>query len=1099
MKSAINQIKFYNWHQHSTYSIMDSVILIPDLVKEAKNRGLECVYISDHGSLSACYELYRECRNNDIKSVLGIESYFVPNYNDEIYNEPYNYGHIILIAMNEVGWNNIKTLQNIGWERGFVKKPRISLDLLKKYNEGIIITTGCLDGIIGYNLFTRPKYEKEVNWGDDLQFDLGRRMVREMQLVFGDRLYGEIQLNDVPDQIRLNKCCLDICNLYNIPIILTGDTHYMKQDDTVLHDIVICVKWNDKLNDPHNHTYTTKELWYKTNEEYLDAKNKFHSYISDDDLIQYIKNTKLIADRIDDYDILPNVNSMPGFDTGGKIHYRYLVDLCKKHHKYELVKTKSCYMSRFNKEMLLITQKNFVDYFLIVSDICREARQRNIPYNSRGSVCGSLVAYLLEITWIDPIEFNTPFERFLSADRQNMPDIDLDFSRTGRETMIQYLRDKYGDECVAHICNFSIYKPKVAFKDVCRVFNISFDVANKITKKLKSNVEWEDFFKDDDIVEFFNENPNIYKYTEKLLKIIRQYGIHASGILLTPDDITKWCPIAYQKGRKITEWDGSMLEELNLLKIDFLGLNMLDIVDTAIQLIDSGDKDRHPIGNLSLLFQHILDNLNNREVYKFISSGKNVGTFQLGGSSGMMALAKQLKPNRFQDIMALISLYRTAILETKMDQEYVKRKHGKEFDYLHPKMENALKDTYGILLYQFQTCQIAHDLAGFTMLEADHFRNAIKKKNRDKMKVWQDKFISGCETYSNIDKNKSQEIWKYIEAFSEYGFNRSHAASYALLGYTTAWLKCYYPNEYMTALLRHNVDDNEQLFEYMLDCARMQITIIKPNINNSTEQFELKGGKIYAPLNFIKGIGGKALENIISTRNELGKYKSFDNFIDKVERRVVNISIIMKLILSDAFSEFEEKEKLFNRFLKIHVKDKITRQLYCYDCKYRYMIRFDSKRGETLFCPCCNSTEFSIAPEVCEIALFNENYLNEQLYGFNIFNDNLGRYIPRLEEMGYKKLSDLDDLQDKSIVKTVFEIKKIKTHIDKNQNQMAFIEITDNIVYYDLILFSSFWSKVKDTIRKNCLYVGMFKKEGNKLLSIDNCMKEFNKVELVLS
>ena len=1094
-----SDVKFYNFHQHSHYSVNDCTILVPKYVEECKNRGLNSAFISDHGTLGCCYELYNECKKHNIKPILGIESYFVPNYIDEVYKEPYNYGHIVLIARNRKGWENIKKLQSIAWHEGHIKKPRISLELLRKYNEGIIITTGCLDGIIGYNLFNRQKYEDSLT--DDRKILDANNLVEIMQTTFVNRIYGEIQLNDVDIQTELNKQCVNICNKLNIPIIVTGDTHYINEDDTVLHDIIICIKWHDKLNDPDNHIYTTKQLWMKSIDEIYAGKNKFHNYISDEDLTTYINNTKTLNDSIEEYNIMPNVSSTPKFDTGNMTNLQYIIDLCSQHILYKKVETNKHYMARFARELQLIRKKNFIDYFLIIHDICKEAMNRNMPYNSRGSVCGSLVAHLLNITWIDPIRFNTPFERFLSEDRQNMPDIDLDFSRTGRDKMIQYLRDKYGDKCVAQICNYSIYKPKVAFKDACRVFDIPYQIANRITKKLKLNVKWEDFFKDDEIVEFFQENEDVYKYTEKLLGIIRQYGIHASGVLLTPGDVSNWAPVAYQKGTRITEWDGSMLEHANLLKIDFLGLNMLDIVDTAIQLIDKSGKMHDPIKNLHSLFKMVLSDLDNERVYKFISSGKNIGTFQLGGSSGMMALAKQLRPNNFSDVMALISLYRTAILQMGADQDYVKRKHGKPFDYIHNKMQSALHDTYGILLYQFQTCQIAHDLAGFTMLEADHFRNGIKKKDRKKLKIWKDKFIDGCKLHSDIEKNKAEEIWEYIEAFSSYGFNRSHAASYGLLGFTTAWLKYYYPNEYMTSLLRHNVDDDEQLYEYMLDCARMKIKIIKPDINKSSDKFELKNNDIYTPLNFIKGLGKKALVNIIENRTEFGLYKSFDDFLERVDRRVVNISVLMKLILSDAFAFEIDKEQLFDTFMTSDKmqKDKIVRQLFCTSCDYRYVVRHDDKKKDRkeLFCPSCNSPDITCEKDQCVGRMFNDNLLNEDLYGFNIWNDNLGKYIPGLEKQGYKKLSDLENWDNGNDVKIIFEIKKIKTHIDKNDNQMAFLEVSDNIVSYDLIMFADAWSSKKDYIKKNTLYVGKLKKDGEKLLMYQSHCKEFKMVELI--
>jgi len=1078
-------MKFYNFHTHSHYSVLDCVTKIPEYVLECKNRGLKAAACTDHGSLSCCYELWKTCRDNDIKPVLGVEAYFVNSYDDVYAETAYNYGHIVMLAMNETGWNNIKKLQNIAWERGLLKKPRIQLGDLLVHNEGIIITTGCVDGLIGYWL-----HKKDLN---PIIQDADLEKIEEMifhrlkvfKQVFKDRLYGEIQLNDVDIQVANNKMARNLCTKLEIPLIVTGDTHYIRQKDSVLHDLVKCVLWRDELSNPDNHTYSTKDLWMKTNSEMLAGKSKYHDYISIGELKGYILNTQSIEKRIENFDILPNVRSMPVPDTDNLSSYQYLIKICKEHPDFDLIKKYKVYHQRFSTELRLLLKKDFIDYFLIVNDICQYAKSDQIPFNARGSVCGSLIAYLMNITWIDPIRFKCPFERFLSEDRTSMPDIDLDFSRSGRGMIIKYLQDKYGEECVANICAFSKWKPKVAIKDAARVFGVDYKVTNDLTRELDGDIEWNDLYQNEKVVEFFQQHESVEKYGKQLLGLIRQFSTHASGVLLTAGELTKWCPIAYQKDTKITEWDGTMLESLNLLKVDILGVNMLDIVATTVNRIKEGNPNSWNDSNV--LFMDMIRRLEDDKIYKFIGTGQTVGTFQLGTSGGMRALAKDMRPDKFNDICATISLHRTALLIMKMDAEYVNRKRGGRWEPIHPKATPILQDTYGILLYQSQTTQIAHHLAGFTYVEADAFRKAIKKKDAKVMAPWKDQFISGCETVSGIPECEAIDIWCFIEAFSQYGFNRAHATSYAFLAYVTCYLKFYYPGEYMASLLKHNVDDSDKLYGYMQECCRMKIQIVKPDINNSTDEFVLKEGKIYCPINFVKGVGEKALVKIIDNK----PYKNFDDFLT---RSKTTSGIVRNLILSDSFKELMggmKKEELWKYYRTVK-EEKILRSLYCYDCKSRYPALIDPKK-EGHKCPNCEGQRIITNEEEVNKHEFDDNFVNQKIYGFNIWNDTLAQHIPMLEKEGYVKLSDL---VGDGVVRTVFEIKKVRMHRDKNDNIMAFVQVSDNIAYYDLIMFADMWERKGHMIKKGKLYVGKFKKENQKLILHSSYSSQFKPVTI---
>lgn len=1100
---------FVNHHLHSCYSLLDCPNRVEELVDVLSQRGEKWVNITDHGTLGATYNLWNECNKRDMTPILSCESYIVEAYKaNETKEDDYNYGHLILMSMNATGWQNLKKLQALAWKEGFRKKPRVSMEYVRQYNEGLIATTGCISSQPARALLKTDPCTKEMDMEKSRKLAFQR--IKDLVGIFGDRLYGEIQLNELNEQLRYNQFILRVCEQLGVRIIVTGDTHYISKDDRHTQDALVCMNWRDQIDltedgsGPENHCYTTKELWLKTEEEMFDTKDRHHDYISNDELDAYIKETVSLAERIENFHILPSNKSLPSFVTGGLNPNKYLINQCKLHRDWKKVRTDPVYKKRFWYEWGILLKKEFSDYFLVVNDIVKEARRLKIPYNARGSACGSLIGYLLGITWVDPIRFGTPFERFLTEDRKSLPDIDMDFSRSHRGRMIRYLEDKYGEENVVHIANIVRFQPKGVIKDMSRVFGLNFQFVNGITRQIPDNATWEEVVKNPEISEIFVQNPAMAKICRSLLKVNKHKGVHASGIILTPSKCVDWSPICYATDRdgkrgartKITEWDMYDLEALNILKLDFLGLNTLDVVGSCIDKITRKYAGQAKFHDLDSLYEYILENSDDPTVYKMIAEGDTIGCFQLGTSDGMIALGKKLKVGSLEDICALIALYRTAVLEAGMHEVYYKRKvRLEDYELAHPKMYEIMDETYGVMVYQEQTMSIAQAIAGFSRAESDHFRKGIKLKDAEKLKPWKDKFVEGCREYSDIDSDDAEQIWKFIEAFAKYGFNKSHSISYALLAYITCFLKGNYPLEYYSALLSNNIDDEEKICRYITDAKRRAIEMFNPLINVSSSVFkEYRDGIMY-PISAVKNVGPKAIENILTERRRNKRYDSIKDFYDRVDKTKCNVRVVCNLILAGVFRQFSRSiEDAWATYFELRAldkkvaKDKTIREIYCSKCDYRQPVclirdRKTETNESNHTCPVCGSYNIDTDMSKYKDKKFDPDYINKFVFGFNLSYEKLQEYTLQIVEYECEKISDLRDTEDDGSFRVSFVVNNVRTHIDKNGNEMAFIEIADETGSCTLTVFSDAWKKISDRCAKGICAMGSFiKNNGNNLM-----------------
>jgi len=1098
---GMNATPFYNFHTHTHYSVKDAVMTPKNMVEALHERGHKYAALTEHGTLGSSYELWKECRERDMTPCLGCECYFVDSYEDPGANVPWNYGHITVVATSQQGWLNLKILHDIAWRVGFKVKPRIQLSDLCKYNEGLIITTGCMRGPVGYDLLGNDKFLT----GESVAFRKARinKRIGMLKKAFGPRLFGEVQLLELPEQVTVNKYVRKLAKKYDFPVIVTGDTHYLCKKDTDIHDAVICIGRKERIDDPTNSTYPTNQLWLKMPSELERARKKWHKYISKDQLREYIKNTHIIAALVENYELRPEGSSLPFVTKTPKRDARALM---KTHPQYRELMKKPEYKARLKYEMEVITRLGFLDYFLMFDDILKYCRERGIAYNARGSVCGSLVAYFMAITWIDPVVFRTPFERFLTSDRLSLPDIDMDLCSANRTELVSFCEEKYGQRNVVYIGTSTTYKPKALFKDLLKIHGFDFQFANRLTKPVDDKVDtWEEFSINPAISKFLAEHEDINNLGPRMMGLIKNAGIHASGIVVTPTPCVDWLPVAFRtdkgdehaktkKLRAITEWDHNMLEDLDILKLDFLGVNQLDVVSLSVKNIAA----RHKTKFKDYQELHMLlyaDQYSDKKVYEAIATGNTIGTFQLGTSDGMRELGKDLVPTNIYDIMAMISLYRTAILKAGMHAQYVSRRNGEPYKYAHEKMAEVLDHTYGVLIYQEDVMALSVKLAGFTPMEADHFRQGIKSKDKRTFAKWKGKFLSGCQSVSQMRERDANNVWGFMEKFSGYGFNSSHAASYAVLAYMTCWLKENYPTEYIAALLSCNADNDERVSKYLSVARKSNIATLPPCVNRSTNEFKIGKGTLRYPLQAVKGLGEKAVDSIDEARKD-GPFKSFEDFLERINRRVCNIGIIQKLALAGALSKFGSKEKMFDVCMKMRAKnDKVFRQLVCLTCQCRYPISLkweaEEERGGAA-CPNCAEQHDIVywegnvpSKKKYRKLKFDKRYLQQEAFGYTTGGSRLSEFSLQIAEQECDDMADVDHVDKETMMTVAFEIKKVKKHTDKNGNQMAFIDITDGATDTSIIMFASSWSNYSEFIASGRCYIGKLSADGGKFLFAD--------------
>lgn len=875
---------FTHLHLHSDYSLLDGAIKLERLVQFGQEHSLKALAITDHGNIFGAVKFFQLCKKASIKPVLGIEAYFTEDI--KIRNAEKKYYHIILLVQNKVGYQNLCKLIGHAYKEGFYFKPRIDYQLLEKYSEGLIATSACLGGHIP-QLLKHNKHDEviqRINWFKD---------------VFGkERFYLEVQPEDQEEQGVLNQQLYTLSKEHDLDLVAAGDCHYPTLDDHEAHESMLCIQTRNLLSDPNRYSFGDCRTYMRTPEEML-AEFKGHE--------DAVWNTGKIADMCE-FDFETDKLFFPKFDIP-KEHTQetFFKALCQRgletliEKKQIDVAQKDQYQARLDEETDLIINMGFVGYFLVVSDFIQWAHRNGIPVGpGRGSAAGSLVAWTLEITNIDPLKYNLLFERFLNPERVTMPDIDIDFCIQGRDKVIEYVKEKYGHDKVCQIITFGTMLAKGVIKDVARVLGFSFEDSNAITSlipdqlkiTLKEAIEQEPRLK-----EMIDSNPKVQKLFDvafRLEGLTRHASKHAAGIVISPEPVTDVLPVYIppKTDELVTQYAMSELESIGFLKIDFLGLKNLTLIDHAIKAIEKNHGVKIDPNHLPL---------DDAKTFELICAGNTSGVFQLE-SSGLKDVLRKLQPNCFEEIIAVNALYRPGPLGSGMVDDFIERRHGRQkISYLFQELEPILKETYGVIVYQEQVMKIASTIGGYSLGEADILRRAMGKKKVEVMKEQREIFLKKS-TERGFDEARSGELFDLMAYFAGYGFNKSHSAAYAFIAYQTAYLKANYPAEFMACLISLESTHADKMAFYLQEAKSMGIDIMPPDINSSEIDFSVKDGKILFGLHGIKNVGLASLENIIAQRTKKPFVDLFD-FCKRIDLRTSNKRVLENLIYAGAFDK----------------------------------------------------------------------------------------------------------------------------------------------------------------------------------------------------
>ncbi len=891
-------MRYVPLHVHSEYSLLDGAIRNKELINFAKENNFEAVAVTDHGVMYGAIELYRLGKELGFKVILGCEFYILhgditkkDSNNRELY-------HLVLLAKNNIGYQNLVKLVSIAHIDGFYYKPRINREILEQHSEGLICLSACIQGEIIQDLLNGAK-------------ERARETAKWYKNLFKDDYYIELQDHGLDKQKQTNPELIKIAEEFDIPLVITNDSHYLRKQDASWHDTLLCIQTNALKEEENRFRFPNSEFYVKTPEELRES----FKWLDSETFEKAIENTAVIADKCHVI-IKMGENILPSFEVpANHTIASYLGYLVRKgiSEKYKEITPEIEERCRY--ELEIINKMGFDAYFLIVWDFIKYAKTHGVPVGpGRGSAAGSLVAYALEITDLDPIEHHLLFERFLNPERISMPDVDIDFG-DGRERVIDYVTEKYGKDKVCQIVTFGTLSAKAAIKAVARVMNLPFEISNKVSQFVPSEVGitiGKALEVSPDLKKVYEEDALIRQIIDEAMKIegIKQNtGMHAAGVIISHQPLDEIVPVQYAKeGNVITEYPKEDCEKIGLLKMDFLGLKNLTIIMQTLEMI----KDRHGV---DIDINHIP--LDDEATYKMLISGNTDGVFQLE-SSGMKKLVKDLKPSVFEDLGALVALFRPGPLESGMITDFVERKHGRQqITYANPLLEKVLKDTYGTIVYQEQIMQIFQVLADYTLGEADMVRRMMGKKKLEEMAKQKVRFVEAASK-KGMTESAADELFGQIESFAKYCFNRSHSACYAFVAYQTAYLKAHYPVEYICAMLSNSKDDLEKIQLYISEAQKSGIKILPPDINKSNSEFTPDGNNIRFGLNSIKGIGDAVLKEIEQERKNNGEFKSIIDFTQRINPRIINRKAMENFTKAGAFSCLEPcRKKLFNNIENI--------------------------------------------------------------------------------------------------------------------------------------------------------------------------------------
>ena len=890
---------FVHLHVHTEYSLLDGANKIENLTDAAVKDGHDSIAITDHGNLYGAMEFYKSCRAKDLKPILGCEIYIAEKSMYDKHNRTTNpYSHLTLLARNAKGWENLMKLSSDSHTKGMSVRPRIDMDLLAQHAEGLTVLSGCMSGPV--NKLLRREQEAEA-----------RQMAGTLADMFGrEHFFLEIMRNGMKEQDDLTTAMMRMKDQVDLPVVATNDVHYSRHEDCSLQDALLCLGTGGKYADPNRWSFDTDTLFFRTREE----MNRVFQ-----DLPEALRNTIDVADQIN-VELEIGRLRLPAFTPeDGRTSEAMFRDLCEQGVRRLYPEETAEVRERLEYEIRVITEMGFISYFLIVWDLIKFARDNSIPVGpGRGSAAGSIVAYALGITKVDPLKYDLIFERFLNPGRMSMPDIDIDFCKDRREEMIIYTREKYGDENVCQIITFGRLKAKNAMRDMGRILEIPLPQVDKVAKLIPDDAKnlkqaIETVAELQEFRDSCDEYSQWFEFATNVEGFARNTGIHAAGVIIADEPLRNIVPLSRVSDNITTQWDMNYAEEFGLLKMDFLGLRTLSILHEATQQVKLNQGIEVDLDTICL---------EDEKTYELFCNADTEGVFQLE-SSGMKALLSNLKPSVYEDIIAVLALYRPGPLGSGLHEIFTKRKHGlEEVTFNHPILEPILKETYGVLIYQEQIMRVAQQMGGFSLGDADNLRKAMGKKILSLMNKFKDKFIDGA-TAKNVDLAVSTEIWEMMVKFAEYGFNKSHSAAYAMVTFQAAYMKAHYPAEFYTASYTYEASDKDKLRVLIEDARRHQITLLPPCVNESTRRFQVVDEKtIRFGLEAIKGVGGGAADALVEIREGLegAAFESAQKVLIEGAAVHVNKGAFESMVKAGCFDIFEKSRIKLLRNLENDLK-----------------------------------------------------------------------------------------------------------------------------------------------------------------------------------
>ena len=1037
----MKQSNFVHLHNHTQYSLLDGASLLTELVNLAHVYNMPSVAITDHGNMFGAIEFYMLCKKIGIKPIIGCEVYIAPEsrFDKSSHGIQEATYHLILLAKNAQGYHNLMKLVSIGYTEGFYYKPRIDKEVLRAHSQGLICSSACLKGEIAH-LVMSDRLEQAY------------RTAGEFSELFGKgNFYLELMDHGIPEQHKVNKALVKMGKDLNLGLVATNDCHYLQQSHARAQEALLCIQTQTTLDAPNHMRMQTDEFYFKTADEMLRVFK---------DTPEAITNTVEIAEKCN-LELDLKSTHLPRFNPPrGKTREDFLSELVNEGAKDRYSQIDKSIQSRIEKELTVIQSSGFVSYFLIVWDFIRYAKDNNIPVGpGRGSAAGSVVSYCLGITDLDPLRYGLLFERFLNPERISLPDIDIDFCYERRDEVINYVRQKYGTENVAQIITFGTMMAKAVIRDVARVMSFTYQDADRIAKLVPNDLNItlaQAIEQEPELMQLYKNDKRVTQLMDTaavLEGVTRHASTHAAGVVISEKGLSNYIPLFKSSDSQIsTGYPMSSLEKIGLLKMDFLGLKTLTVIDEAVKIIKRTQSKELDISKLPL---------DDKKTYQLLQRAGSLGVFQVE-SHGMRDLLRKLKPTAFEDIIALLALYRPGPIGSGMVDDFISRKHGRmRVKYDHPLLESILKDTHGIILYQEQVMQIVNILAGFSLSQADLLRRAISKKNPEVIRQQRKHFIEGCLEHK-IDKSVADKVFNLIEYFSNYGFNKSHSAAYALISFRTAYLKAHFPVEFMAALLTSERDNTDKVAQYIEESHHMGIDILPPDVNESFANFTVIKNSIRFGLAAVKNIGAGAIDSIVVARKNSGHFSSIYDFTEHVDLRLVNRKVAESLIKCGAMDSFKLKRSQMMAMLdhaldvaSVLQKDRLSGQ---------YSL-FDNFEQDNKF-----KAHFQKIPDIKEWLEPQLLAFEKELLGFYISSHPLATHEKSLKLFTTSTTKTIGQLHDGDEVSMGGIITKVRyTFTKKTGDKMAILRLEDLRGTIDVLVFPRSFKTAEKNIAEDAM------------------------------